>query len=219
MARVLIVEDETSLRFVLEHGLRQAGFDVLLAATASEGWELLDKADAVVLDWMLPDEDGLDFLARLRRDRAHERLPVIMLTARASESDRVEGLLGGADDYLIKPFSMSELAARLVALLRRAPGNGQLRRGELLIDPERFRVSVAGKVVELTRREFDLLHFLARNPGRVYDREKILDRVWGADFFGTPRTVDQHVAQLREKLGDGWIETVRGKGYRFVEKV
>lgn len=217
MARVLVVEDEASLRFLLERGLRQAGFEVLTAADAGEGWTLLSEADVVVLDRMLPDEDGLGFLARLRRTPRYENLPVLMLTARAAEKDRVEGLLGGADDYLTKPFSMSELAARLVALLRRAPGRDLLKRGGLTIDPQRFEVRLATKPVELTRREFDLLYFLARNPGRVYGREKILERVWGPDFFGTARTVDQHVAQLREKLGSGWIETVRGKGYRFVE--
>jgi len=218
MARVLVVEDEPSLRFVLESGLRQAGFEVLVAADAGAGWGFLSQADVVVLDWMLPDEDGLNFLARLRRTPGFDRLPVLMLTARAAERDRVEGLLAGADDYLTKPFSMSELAARLVALLRRVPGKRVVRRGELEIDPERQAVSLAGRPLELTRREFDLLHFLAASPGRVYSRREILDRVWGADFFGTPRTVDQHVAQLREKLGDGWIETVRGRGYRFAEE-
>jgi len=218
MARILVIEDEASLRFLLERGLRQAGFEVLAAANAAGGWELLEEADILVLDWMLPDEDGLSLLARLRRTPRYENLPVLMLTARAAEKDRVEGLLSGADDYLTKPFSMSELAARLVALLRRAPGRDLLKRGELAVDPQRFEVRLGAEPIELTRREFDLLYFLARNPGRVYGREKILELVWGPDFFGTARTVDQHVAQLREKLGSGWIETVRGKGYRFVER-
>ncbi|WP_456413372.1 response regulator transcription factor [Oceanithermus profundus] len=217
MARVLLVEDEPSLRFALAHGLRQAGFSVLDAADAREGWARLDEADVVVLDRMLPDEDGLNFLARLRRTPRYERMPVLMLTARASERDRVEGLLGGADDYLTKPFSTAELAARLVALLRRSRGAEVLRRGELVVDTERGRVTLGGREVGLTRREFDLLAFLARDPGRVYDRETLLEQVWGPDFLGTLRTVDQHVAQLREKLGGRWIETVRGKGYRFTE--
>ncbi len=217
MARVLVVEDEPSLRFLLERGLEREGFSVLVAASATAGWELLDRADALVLDWMLPDEDGLAFLARLRRLPRYEKLPVIMLTARAAEADRVQGLLGGADDYLTKPFSMAELAARLVALLRRAPVQGPVTRGALSIDPERFEVRLAGQPLQLTRREFDLLLYLAAEPGRVFSREKLIEGVWGADFFGTLRTVDQHVAQLREKLGAGWIETVRGKGYRFVE--
>ncbi len=217
MARVLVVEDEPSLRFLLERGLEREGFSVLVAASATAGWELLDQADALVLDWMLPDEDGLAFLARLRRLPRYEKLPVIMLTARAAEADRVQGLLGGADDYLTKPFSMAELAARLVALLRRAPVRGPVTRGALSIDPERFEVRLAGQPLQLTRREFDLLLYLAAEPGRVFSREKLIEGVWGADFFGTLRTVDQHVAQLREKLGAGWIETVRGKGYRFVE--
>ena len=217
MARVLVVEDEPSLRFLLERGLEREGFSVLVAASATAGWELLDQADALVLDWMLPDEDGLAFLARLRRLPRYEKLPVIMLTARAAEADRVQGLLSGADDYLTKPFSMAELAARLVALLRRAPVRGPVTRGALSIDPERFEVRLAGQPLQLTRREFDLLLYLAAEPGRVFSREKLIEGVWGADFFGTLRTVDQHVAQLREKLGAGWIETVRGKGYRFVE--
>ncbi len=217
MARVLVVEDEPSLRFLLERGLEREGFSVLIAASATAGWELLDQADALVLDWMLPDEDGLAFLARLRRLPRYEKLPVIMLTARIAETDRVQGLLGGADDYLTKPFSMAELAARLVALLRRAPVQGPVTRGALSIDPERFEVRLAGQPLQLTRREFDLLLYLAAEPGRVFSREKLIEGVWGADFFGTLRTVDQHVAQLREKLGAGWIETVRGKGYRFVE--
>ena len=217
MARVLLVEDEPSLRFALSHGLRRAGFEVVAAASAGEAWARLDEADAVVLDWMLPDEDGLAFLGRLRRTPRYEALPVLMLTARAGERDRVEGLLGGADDYLTKPFSTPELAARLVALLRRAGGRRVLERGGLRIDLERARVTLAGREVALTRREFDLIAFLAREPGRVYPRAELLERVWGPDFLGTPRTVDQHVAQLREKLGERWIETVRGRGYRFPE--
>ena len=217
MARVLVVEDEPALRFSLERGLRRAGFEVASAASAAEGWERLGEADVVVLDWMLPDEDGLRFLARLRRTPAYEVLPVLMLTARASERDRVEGLLGGADDYLTKPFSSAELAARLTALLRRSRVPERIERGPLRIELAAARVFLEGAEVALTRREFDLLAFLAAHPGRVYAREELLERVWGATFEGTPRTVDQHVAQLREKLGAGWIETVRGRGYRFAE--
>ncbi|WP_457630400.1 response regulator transcription factor [Oceanithermus sp.] len=217
MARVLVVEDEPALRFSLERSLLRAGFDVTVAASAAEGWEHLADADVLVLDWMLPDEDGLRFLARLRRTPAYESLPVLMLTARASEADRVEGLLGGADDYLTKPFSTAELAARLTALLRRGRPPLRLERGRLRIDRERMEVCLDGEDVSLTRREFDLLAFLAAHPGRVYAREELLERVWGADFAGTSRTVDQHVAQLREKLGREWIETVRGRGYRFRE--
>ncbi|WP_456481011.1 response regulator transcription factor [Oceanithermus sp.] len=217
MARVLVVEDEPALRFSLERGLRRAGFEVMSAASAAEGWERLEGADVLVLDWMLPDEDGLRFLARLRRTPRYEALPVLMLTARASERDRVEGLLGGADDYLTKPFSSAELAARLTALLRRSRVPERIERGPLRIELAAARVFLEGAEVALTRREFDLLAFLAAHPGRVYSREELLERVWGADFLGTLRTVDQHVAQLREKLGAGWIETVRGRGYRFVE--
>ena len=215
MARVLLIEDEASLRFTIEHGLRRAGHEVLAMAEARAGWEMLESCDLLVLDWMLPDEDGVSFLRRLRRTPAYEKLPVLMLTARAAEGDRVEGLLSGADDYMVKPFSLAELQARVLALLRRTSVGGVMRRGELEIDVERARVRLSGDEVGLTRREFDLLVRLAEYPGRVYDRDTLLDDVWGGDYLGTPRTVDQHVAQLREKLGSGWIRTVRGRGYSF----
>ena len=222
MARVLLVEDEESVRVGLRLGLKRAGFTVLEAATAAEGWARLEACDVVVLDWMLPDEPGVRFVERLRRTPRFEALPVLMLTARAAEADRVEGLTRGADDYLVKPCSLPELVARLKALLRRAGRRRVVERSGLLLDLERMEVRVEGRPVELTRREFDLLAHLARHAGRVFSREELLEQVWGSDFFGTARTVDQHVAQLREKLGDAphaprFIETVRGKGYRFKE--
>jgi DNA-binding response OmpR family regulator len=139
-----------------------------------------------------------------------------MLTARAREVDRVEGLDAGADDYLVKPFSAAELVARVRALLRRSGPRRLVDLGALRVDVEQARVTLGGEALALTRREFDLLAFLAANRGRVYSRGQLLDRVWGEDFIGTERTVDQHVAQLRQALGAGWIETVRGRGYRLV---
>ncbi len=213
-----MVEDEAAVRLALRLGLERAGFAVVEAASAAEAWARFPQADVVVLDWMLPDEPGLRLLERLRQDPRGERLPVLMLTAKSAEGDRVAGLLGGADDYLVKPYSLAELVARLKALLRRVGKLGEIRRGALALDLDRRRASLAGRPLSLTRREFDLLATLAAEPGRVFSREVLLDKVWGPEYLGTPRTVDQHVAQLREKLGAGWIETVRGQGYRFSEE-
>jgi DNA-binding response OmpR family regulator len=206
----------------LRLSLSRAGHQVLEAATATEAWEQLPQADLVVLDWMLPDEPGVRLLERLRRDGRYENLPVLILTARAGEGDRVEGLTRGADDYLTKPFSTPELLARIQALLRRSGKSGRIERGGLALDLERHQAILDGQPLDLTRREFDLLAFLARHPGRVYSREELLERVWGPEFMGTARTVDQHVAQLREKLQEDpklprFLETLRGVGYRFRE--
>ena len=214
-ARVLVVEDEVAVRELVALHLTRAGFRTQEAATAVEGWRALEGADVVVLDRMLPDESGDAFLRRLRGDPSVKGLPVLMLTARASEADRVGGLEAGADDYLVKPFSAAELVARLRALLRRVPPREIVDMGDVTIDLQAARVLRGEEEVELTRREFDLLRFLAEHPGRVFDRTELLDKVWGEDFLGTERTVDQHVAQLRSRLGDGLIETLRGRGYRL----
>ena len=215
MARILLVEDEPGVRLALRLLLARAGHEVIEAETAREAWARWREAELVLLDWMLPDEPGLRWLERLREDPAGARLPVLMLTARAAEGDRVAGLLGGADDYLTKPYSEAELLARIQALLRRSGRSGRLRVGGLELEPEARRVRLGGREVRLSPREFELLATLASAPDRVFTRDELLDRVWGRDYLGTPRTVDQHVAQLREKLGPGWIETVRGRGYRL----
>ena len=218
---MLLVEDERAVRLGVRLALEQAGHRVLEAENAREAWPLLKEAEAVILDWMLPDEPGIKLLERMRQG-AFAELPVLLLTARSEVRDRVEGLSQGADDYLVKPFATEELLARLEALLRRAGKRKVLRRGPLLLDLERMEASLEGKPLPLTRREFALLAFLAQHPGRVYTREELLEAVWGPEYWGTPRTVDQHILQLREKLGEDpktprFLETVRGLGYRFKE--
>ncbi|MDZ7707299.1 MAG: response regulator transcription factor [Trueperaceae bacterium] len=215
---VLVVEDDPAVRELVALHLARAGFIVHEAADGGEGWARLALADVVVLDRMLPDESGDAWLRRLRADPDHVRLPVLMLTARASEVDRVGGLEAGADDYLVKPFSAPELVARLRALLRRVPSRRRSTVGGLVVDIEEARVTHEGTEVELTRREFELIAYLAAHPGRVFARSELLDRVWGEDYLGTERTVDQHVAQLRQRLGDELIETVRGRGYRLAQR-
>jgi len=217
-AVILVIEDDPAVRELVALHLSRAGFDVRTAEDAGAGWRSLPGVDLVVLDRMLPDEAGDAFLRRVRSGRDAPDLPVLMLTARASEVDRVGGLEAGADDYLVKPFSAPELVARVRALLRRVPVRRTRTVGDLVVDVETATVQRAGREVELTRREFELIAFLAAHPGRVFSRGDLLDRVWGEDFLGTERTVDQHVAQLRQRLGDGLIDTVRGRGYRLLAR-
>jgi DNA-binding response OmpR family regulator len=214
---VLVVEDDDALRDLLTFHLSQAGFKVIEAATVSEAWERFKPAAVIVLDWMLPDGSGVDWLKRMRSQPEGVNLPVLMLTARASEMDKVTGLNAGADDYLAKPFSSAELVARLRALLRRTKPTQQYVIGELSVDTEQGIANLKSQRLQLTRREFDLLAFLAAHPGRVFSRNELLDKVWGEDFVGTDRTVDQHIAQLRSLIGSDWVETVRGRGYRLVD--
>lgn len=215
-ATVLLVEDDAAIRELLAWHLERSGFTVLQAGNTLEAEEHVAEADVVVLDWMLPGESGADWLARQNRGQIGSgQVPVLMLTARATESDKVMGLDSGADDYLTKPFSNAELTARLRALLRRSGRPASVTVGSLVISNEEGEASLDGQTLVLTRREFDLLSYLASNAGRVCSRTELLDRVWGEDFLGTERTVDQHVAQLRSTLGGDWIATVRGRGYRL----
>ncbi|PNY81518.1 response regulator transcription factor [Deinococcus koreensis] len=222
MSHVVVIEDEGTVRDVLHFHLERAGLKVTALPSTAGAFEVLGEADALVLDWMLPGESGLGFLRRLRADAELRRLPVLMLTARAAEAERVEGLESGADDYLTKPFSAAELVARVRALLRRSQPETQavLSNGPLIVEISAAEARIGPQRLNLTRREFDLLTFLAQNVGRVYSRTELLDKVWGADFLGGERTVDQHITQLRAHLGDdpgrpGFLETVRGKGYRM----
>ncbi|HEV7166273.1 MAG TPA: phosphate regulon transcriptional regulator PhoB [Gammaproteobacteria bacterium] len=221
--RILVVEDERAIREMVTFTLKRAGFAVSEAEDASAARRALvdHSPDLVLLDWMLPDLSGLELARALRRDQATKELPIIMLTARAAEDDKVMGLESGADDYLTKPFSARELVARIQALLRRAAGaDGEaLALGGLRLDPASHRVSVEGTEVTLGPTEYRLLKFFMSQPERVFSRAQVLDRVWGGNVYIEERTVDVHIRRLRKALGphgcDAYIQTVRGSGYRF----
>jgi two-component system phosphate regulon response regulator PhoB len=223
--RILVVDDDPDLLELVRLNLSQAGFEVDVAATGGEAMQSLQAAcpDLVVLDLMLPDVSGTDLCRQLRSDPSFAELPIIMLTARADEVDRVVGFELGADDYVTKPFSPRELVLRVRAVLRRrnpsASAPDTFVHGALQLDAARHRCFVGAAEVDLTAKEFELLSQLMRRPGRVMTRDGLLDSVWGADITVTTRTIDTHVKRLREKLGEtgDLIETVRGIGYRFAE--
>jgi DNA-binding response OmpR family regulator len=217
---ILVVDDEARMRELIRLYL-QAEFDVIEAGDGLTALRLLKQQEPalVLLDVMMPQLDGWATLQRIREESA---LPVIMLTARGEVPDRVQGLRLGADDYIAKPFDGRELVARIQAVLRRAQSPTQLpvlRRGELVIHPAQRTATYRGRTLNLTPKEFDLLTLLASHPGLAFSRERLLDRVWGPDFQGDVRTVDSHIKNLREELGDGaaMIVTVWGIGYKLVE--
>lgn len=220
---VLIVEDDPDIAEGLRYNLEREGLDVRVAETGEQGLAAaLDPKGApalVILDLMLPGMSGSELCRRLRREPATRRTPIIMVTARASEADRVAGLDLGADDYISKPFSVRELLARVRAVLRRSDESAAARYedGRLSIDFEEMRVVRDGEPVRLTRKEFSLLATLARGAGRVATRQQLLDNVWGYEYYGDTRTLDVHIRRLRQKLGPcgDSIETVVGVGYRF----
>jgi len=230
-SKVLVVEDDQTLLDVLQYNLAKEGYDVLTASDGAKGLETArsHQPDLVILDVMLPKMDGYEVCRILRREMT---VPILMLTAKTEETDRVVGLEVGADDYVTKPFSMRELMARVRAMLRRtemmkkeaASGTGaaapSFKTGEFEIDAARHKVSRGGVVVELSRMEFALLEFLARNQGQVFSRDHLLEKVWGYDFAGDTRTVDVHVSWLRRKIETDpahpqHLLTVRGVGYKF----
>jgi phosphate regulon transcriptional regulator PhoB len=224
-ARVLVVDDEPDLLELVRLNLANAGYAVETAASGTDALAALRRAppDVMVLDLMLPDITGTELCARVRADQRLTGLPIIMLTAKSEEIDRVVGLELGADDYVTKPFSPRELALRVRAVLRRrTPTDEEARvfeHGDLRVDPDSHRASVNGREITLTAKEFQLLVALMGRPGRVMTRERLLDEVWGSDITVTSRTIDTHLKRLREKLGGAGdlIETVRGVGYRFAE--
>ncbi|MDM7324516.1 MAG: response regulator transcription factor [Thermus sp.] len=218
--RVLLVDDDKALLEVLGAYLRGAGFEVLEAENGEKALALFPRADLIILDLMLPKLDGFQVLAEVRRERPE--LPILMLTARGEEEERVKGLELGADNYVVKPFSPKEVVARVKALLRRAGLKEELHYGPLRLLPKERQAYLEGKPLPLSQLEFDLLLTLAQHPGMVFTRERLLEKVWGPDFPGIDRVVDVHIAGLRKKLMDDpenprFIETVRGLGYRFRE--
>ncbi len=222
--QILVVEDERPIREMIAFGLRRAGFEVREAADARSGrTEIANKLpDLLLVDWMLPDTSGLEFTRALKRDRETRELPVILLTARAEESDKVAGLEGGADDYITKPFSPRELLARIHAVLRRAlpaEGSERIEIEGLVLDQSSQRVSAGDRTVVLGPTEYRMLAFFMTHPERVYTREQLLDRVWGGNVYVEERTIDVHIRRLRKALEefdyDRLIQTVRGSGYRF----
>ena len=223
--RILVAEDEEALALLLRYNLEAEGWTVNVAERGDEAELAIREAtpDLLLLDWMLPGLSGIELCRRLRLRDETERLPIIMLTARGEEGDRVRGLATGADDYVVKPFSVPELVARVRALLRRAkPGEtaDTLRFGDLELDRVQHRVRRAGRELRLGPTEYRLLEFLLAHPGRVFSREQMLDRVWGRDVYIDERTVDVHVGRLRKALGEGGsdpIRTVRGAGYALDE--
>jgi two-component system, OmpR family, response regulator RegX3 len=220
---ILLVEDEVSITEPLAEALRSEGFETQVAGTVAEALELAKRdPDLVLLDLMLPDGSGFDVCRELRK---RSQVPIIMLTARGEEADRVVGLELGADDYVVKPFSAREVVARIRAVLRRADApepadEVTLEVGDLRLDPARHEVTHQGETLELSRKEFELLHLLMRNAGSVVTRERLIDEVWDPNWFGSTKTLDVHVSGLRRKLGDDpakprYLHTLRGVGFRF----
>lgn len=225
---LLIIEDESAIREMVAMALRPAGFQLLEAESAERGLTLMREQppDLVLLDWMLPGMSGIDLLRRLRSDPTWSALPVILLTARGEEEDKVRGFQVGADDFLTKPFSTRELLSRVRAVLRRIrPDSSEtvVEIGGLRIDPVSHRVSADGEFLELGPTEFRLLHFFMSHPERVFSRGQLLDNVWGATVYVEERTVDVHIRRLRKAIGgrghERMVQTVRGAGYRFSNKM
>lgn len=221
---IYLLEDDTSIQKFVSYALKNAGFEVEGFETPSAFWEALkkEKPELLLLDVMLPEEDGITILNKLRSKEETRKLPVIMLTAKGTEYDRIIGLDSGADDYVAKPFSIMELISRMKAVLRRS-GNEEEKKleeytaGNISIDVQKHVVKVDGMEVKLTYKEFELLAMLMKHKEKVFDREEILEKIWGYDFDGENRTVDVHIRTLRTKLGDAGniIETVRGIGYKI----
>lgn len=222
---ILVIDDEKDLQELVRYNLEKEGFDVIVARDGTAGLDiaLRHRPDLVVLDLMMPGMDGLEVCRRLRSDERGRRVPLLMLTAKATEADRVVGLELGADDYVTKPFSPRELVARVKAILRRASAPTDaaevVRRGELLIDVGGHQVKYAGRPIQFTATEFRILQFLASRPGRVLTRDEIIDGALERDTDVFDRTIDVHITAIRRKLGAGgeMVETVRGFGYRFRE--
>ena len=220
---IYLLEDDDSIRDLVIYTLNSQGMEARGFARPSLFWQAVEEAvpDLALLDIMLPEEDGISVLKKLRASGRTARLPIIMLTARGTEYDKVTGLDAGADDYVAKPFGMMELLSRIRALLRRTEAEtGQYRCGQLTVDPGRHTVTVGDREVALTQKEFEVLCLLLKNKGQVLSREQLIQQVWGYAFTGESRTVDVHMRTLRQKLGEAgsYVETVRGYGYKIGEE-
>ncbi|MCQ8104341.1 phosphate regulon transcriptional regulator PhoB [Methylomonas sp. SURF-2] len=221
---ILVVEDEDAIREMLVMVLEQADFQVTAAASAEEALRLLaeSRVDLLVLDWMLPGISGVELARRLKREAGFKDLPIILLTARGEEEDKIRGLEIGADDYMTKPFSPKELVARIKAVMRRSGklnDTGQLSVGDLTLDAEQHRLTIGGRTLDVSPTEFRLMQFFMTHPDKVYSRTHLLDQVWGRSVYIEERTVDVHIRRLRKLLAEfdreDLIQTVRGFGYRF----
>ena len=221
---ILVVEDEDAIREMLTMVLEQSGFNVLATADASEAELKLEDnlPDLIVLDWMLPGLSGVEWAGRLKRDTTYATLPIILVTARGEEEDKVRGLEIGADDYMTKPFSPKELVARIKAVLRRSgkvTGNPKITMGDLVLDTDQHRLLIEDTQVDVSPTEFRLMQFFMTNPDKVYTRTQLLDQVWGRSIYIEERTVDVHIRRLRKILAafgkEELVQTVRGFGYRF----
>ena len=220
MEKILIVEDDEAIQDMLQFALESEDYRLYQATNVKDAWAVIDSKalDLVLLDWMLPDSSGIDLLHRIRKH--HSRLPVIMITARIDEEDRVRGLDTGADDYITKPFSVKELKSRIRAVLRRSRPDAQaVQAGAIFLDPSSQRVTVNDKALELSPTEFRLLHYFMTHAERVFSRAQLLDQVWGEQVYVEERTVDVHIRRLRKALEpcglDTMVQTVHGRGYRF----
>jgi len=223
-ATLLIVEDDIGIQEMLKFSLEQEDYTIHSAYTVKEGWELIQNKsfDLVLLDWMLPDNSGIDLLRRIRKN--YSKLPVIMVTAKTEEEDRILGLDVGADDYVTKPFSVRELNSRIQAILRRSmPDEQSIQIGELFLNPLSHRVKVGEVSLELSPTEFRLLHYFMGHTDRVFSRAQLLDQVWGEQVYVEERTVDVHIRRLRKQLHpfemDVLLQTVHGSGYRFSKQL
>lgn len=233
MSKILVVDDEKNILELVRFNLEREGYKVITALDGLAGLELIQKEnpDLIILDVMLPGKGGLEICQALQQNALTRNIPIIMLSARAEEFDRVLGLELGADDYVTKPFSPRELVARIKARLRRSRSgdgreegtqDGRLQFGCMVIDEDKFALYISGIKQDLTPKEYELVRYMARQPGKVFTREHLLERVWGYDYAGDSRTVDVHIRHIRQKLegplgGSQFIETVRGVGYRFKE--
>jgi len=221
---ILVVEDEDAIRSMLVMVLEQAGFKAIAAADAQAASVALDGSvpDLIVLDWMLPGISGVECARRLKKEPVYQDIPIILLTARGEEEDKVRGLEVGADDYMTKPFSPKELVARIRAVLRRTSkmqGDGSITLGDLVLDSEQHRLSIGDKQLDVSPTEFRLMQFFMTHPDKVFNRTQLLDQVWGRSVYIEERTVDVHIRRLRKILGEygreDLVQTVRGFGYRF----